>query len=90
MSSNTKEWIQYGSAIFMILSGTVLSFISFFTQGTVVGGVLMYLSEALVFSGAIYGVNLYYGTKFGEFKTDTIQQIKEIFNETRDKEQSKD
>ena len=41
MNSSTKEWIQYGSAIFMILSGTVLSFISFFTQGTVVGGVLI-------------------------------------------------
>ena len=31
----TKEWIQYGSAALMILSGIVLSFISFFINGDV-------------------------------------------------------
>lgn len=75
MTGNTKEWIQYGSAIFMILTGSILSFISFFTMGTVVSGVLLYLSEALVFSGAIYGVNIYYRSKFGEFESKAEKRI---------------
>ncbi len=76
MRNNTKEWIQYGSAVFMILTGSILSFISFFTLGTVVSGVLLYLSEALVFAGAIYGVNIYYRTKFGQFETKTVDSLK--------------
>lgn len=81
MGDNTKEWIQYGSAVFMILTGSILSFISFFTMGTVVSGVLLYLSEALVFAGAIYGVNIYYRTKFGQFETKTVDSLrKELQN----------
>lgn len=81
MRNNTKEWIQYGSAVFMILTGSILSFISFFTLGTVVSGVLLYLSEALVFAGAIYGVNIYYRTKFGQFETKTVDSLrKELQN----------
>ena len=76
MGNNTKEWIQYGSAVFMILTGSILSFISFFTLGTVVSGVLLYLSEALVFAGAIYGVNIYYRTKFGQFETKTVDSLR--------------
>lgn len=81
MGNNTKEWIQYGSAVFMILTGSILSFISFFTLGTVVSGVLLYLSEALVFAGAIYGVHIYYRTKFGQFETKTVDSLrKELQN----------
>ena len=76
MGNNIKEWIQYGSAVFMILTGSILSFISFFTLGTVVSGVLLYLSEALVFAGAIYGVNIYYRTKFGQFETKTVDSLR--------------
>ena len=65
----------------MILTGSILSFISFFTLGTVVSGVLLYLSEALVFAGAIYGVNIYYRTKFGQFETKTVDSLrKELQN----------
>ena len=60
----------------MILTGSILSFISFFTLGTVVSGVLLYLSEALVFAGAIYGVNIYYRTKFGQFETKTVDSLR--------------
>jgi hypothetical protein len=65
----------------MILTGSILSFISFFTLGTVVSGVLLYLSEALVFAGAIYGVHIYYRTKFGQFETKTVDSLrKELQN----------
>ena len=30
MQRNTKEWIQYGSAIFLLTSGVAMAFLSFF------------------------------------------------------------
>lgn len=63
MSKNVKDWISYGSAIFMILSGAVMSYISFFTLYAIESSVLIYLSEALTFSGGIFGVTLYFNNK---------------------------
>ena len=33
MQRNTKEWIQYGSAIFLLASGVAMAFLSFFFNG---------------------------------------------------------
>jgi hypothetical protein len=63
MSKNVKDWISYGSAVFMILSGAVMSYISFFTLYAIESSVLIYLSEALTFSGGIFGVTLYFNNK---------------------------
>ena len=84
MKTNTKEWIQYGSAITMMLSGMVLAFISFFLKGVIENGVLMYIAEALVFSGAIYGVNIYYRTKFGDFENRTVDNLRNEFKKYLD------
>lgn len=84
MGTNTKEWIQYGSAMFMVGTGALLAFVSFLTVGTVVGGVLLYISEALIFAGGIYGVNIYYRTKFGEFKSTAMDTLKENTNTLKD------
>lgn len=84
MRTNTREWIQYGSAMFMVGTGALLAFISFLTVGTVVGGVLLYISEALIFAGGIYGINIYYRTQFGEFKSSTMDTLKEDTNTLRE------
>lgn len=63
MSKNVKDRISYGSAVFMILSGAVMSYISFFTLYAIESSVLIYLSEALTFSGGIFGVTLYFNNK---------------------------
>lgn len=63
MSKNVKDWISYGSAVFMILSGAVMSYISFFALYVIESSVLIYLSEALTFSGGIFGVTLYFNNK---------------------------
>lgn len=63
MSKNVKDWISYGSTVFMILSGAVMSYISFFTLYAIESSVLIYLSEALTFSGGIFGVTLYFNNK---------------------------
>ena len=76
MTAHSKEWIQYSTAALMVVSGVVLSFISFFTKGDVTDGVLWYMAQGLTFAGAIFGVSVYFKTKLGE----TENRIKEFIN----------
>ena len=55
MTANSKEWIQYSTAALMVVSGVVLSFISFFTKGDVTDGVLWYMAQGLTFAGQCSG-----------------------------------
>lgn len=84
MKSSTKELIQYGSAIAMILSGIVLAFLSFFSNGDIVDGVLWYIAQALIYAGGVFGVSLYFKTKLGEFETRTRDEIKQVVREVRE------
>lgn len=69
MQKNTKEWIQYGSAIAMLFSGVALTFLSFFLNGyDVADGVLWYVGQTLVYAGSIFGVTVYVNTKFDNLK----------------------
>ena len=77
MTINAKEWIQYSTAALMVVSGVVLSFISFFTKGDVTDGVLWYMAQGLTFAGAIFGVSVYFKTKLGESEN----RIKQFFVE---------
>lgn len=76
MSKNVKDWISYGSAVFMILSGAVMSYISFFTLYIIESSVLIYLSEALTFSGGIFGVTLYFNNKIKVLDSKIDSKIK--------------
>lgn len=60
MTNNSKEWMQYGTALLMVVSGVTLTFISFFTKDDVTDGVLWYMAQALTFAGAVFGVNIYF------------------------------
>ena len=67
MTSNQKEWIQYSTAVLMIVSGVVLAFLSFFLNNyDIADGVLWYIAQALTYAGAIFGVSIYFKTKLGE------------------------
>ena len=85
MQANTKDWIQYSTAIAMISSAIILTFISFFLTATVVGGVLWYVREALVYAGSIFGVSVYFRTKFGDFESRTKADLKTQIQEMADK-----
>jgi len=76
-----KDWIQYGSAIAMILSGIILTFINYFQQGDVAEGVLWYMAQALTYAGAIFGVSVYFRTKLGDFETRAREEIIEAIEE---------
>lgn len=83
MKRNTKEWIQYGSAIAMLTSGVVLAFFSFFLNGgDVRDSVLWYVSQTLVYAGSIFGVGIYIQSKWGDVRNymDRRLQDKEDSN----------
>ena len=77
MTPQSKELIQYGTATLMVVSGVILSFISFFVNGDVTEGVLWYMAQALTFAGGVFGVSIYFKTKLGESE----HRIREYLNE---------
>lgn len=87
MQQNTKEWIQYGSAIGMIVSGIILAFLSFFLNGyDIADGVLWYIAQALIYAGGIFGVSIYFKTKLGEFESKAREELKEYIDQKERKE----
>lgn len=74
----------------MIVSGMILAFLSFFlNHHDIESGVLMYMGEALIYAGGIFGVSLYFKTKLGDFESratdkmenDLRQAVREILKE---------
>lgn len=76
MQANTKEWIQYSTAIAMVASAILLAFLSFFITSTIASGVLWYISEALVYAGSIFGISIYFKTKLGDFESRAKERLK--------------
>ena len=85
MSPNVREGLQYSAAIGMLLSGFVLTFLSFFLNNYVVSdGVLWYVSQTLVYSGAIFGVNVYFKTKLGNFESRLKGELASIMKQVKE------
>lgn len=56
---NTKSKIQYACAVLLIVSSIVLAFISDFVHGDVPAGTLMYIAQAFLLAGSIFGLEAY-------------------------------
>lgn len=76
MQSNTKDWIQYGSAIAMIISAIVLAFLSFFAIQAIEASILWYVAQALAYAGGIFGVSIYIKSKLGEATSQVRDSIR--------------
>ncbi len=59
MKQNSKEWIQYSSAIAMLCSAIGLAMWSFYKLSEVHSTVLAYVGEAIAFVAAVFGLALY-------------------------------
>lgn len=82
VNMTTKDWVQYGTAIAMILSGIILAFLSFFKNGGDISeGVLWYVAQALTYAGGIFGVSIYFKTKLGDFESRTKKEIVQAIEE---------
>lgn len=56
---NGKCRVQYTCAVVLILSSIVLAYISDFLHGSVPSGTLMYIAQAFLFAGSIFGLDVY-------------------------------
>lgn len=81
MQKNTKEWIQYGSAVVVILFAIILVYISYFTSQSrdVTDNVLWYFAQSLMYAGSVFGVAIAIDAKIANFKDKFLNHNK---NET--------
>jgi len=86
MAPNTKENIQYGCAITAFLSGILMCFLSFFlNKYDINASVLGYFGECLIFTSAVFGINLYMKTKFGELESKIQDKIDDMIKDKPEK-----
>lgn len=78
MQKNTKEWIQYGSAVVVILFAIILVYISYFTSQSrdVTDNVLWYFAQSLMYAGSVFGVAIAIEAKFANFKDKFLNHNK--------------
>ena len=77
MTPNANDKIQYSTAVFMLLSGVVLTYCSFFMKGDVLDSVLWYAGQTMVYAGSIFGVSVLIRTKSGELRNYIEERIRE-------------
>ena len=81
MTPDTKEKIQYSTAVTMIASAVVLAFICFFLNHyKIEDSVLWYIAQALVYAASIFGISLAINTKMGQVKNDVKQYVDDELN----------
>ena len=85
MKQNTKDWIQYLSAIALIASAIVLVFTSFLTIEEIADGVNTYVGIAISGGLAIFGVAAYFVNQLSTFKAEVrneiVQQVERLRGE---------
>lgn len=79
-----KDKIQYIMAIVLIASGILLAFVSFAFTFTIATGSLIYISEAFITAGGIFGVSIYFRSKLGEFESTAADKIYKIVEQALD------
>jgi len=76
-----KDKIQYISAMALIASGIILAFVcAIFNFWEITTGVLIYVAQAFVAGGSIYGVSIYFKTQLGEFESKQFKKIEDLIN----------
>ena len=81
MKQNTKDWIQYSTAIAMVISAIVIAFLAFIITSNIASGVLIYVAQALCYAAGIFGVSVYFRTKLGEFESTTKKQMESMMKQ---------
>lgn len=87
MKQNTKDWIQYATAIAMVASAIGIAFLAFILTNTIASGVLIYIAQALCYAAGIFGVSIYFKTKMGEFESIVKKKMRDLGRENENVEQ---
>ncbi len=76
---SAKEKIQYLSAMILIFSGILLAFLcAIFNFWEITSGVLIYIAQAFITAGGIYGVSIYFKSQLGEFHSNIEKLLDEV------------
>lgn len=84
-----KDKIQYVMAIVLIASGIILAFLSFAFTTTIAAGLLIYISEAFMTAGGIFGVSIYFKNKMGEYSSNSIKMMEKMIERLINKDSQK-
>ena len=78
MKQNTKDWIQYTSAMVLIASAVAMAFISFFMTLEIGAGPLTYIGEALSAALALFGISVYMVNRFGQLRSEIRSELEQM------------
>lgn len=74
MSSHSDKSVQYTCAVLLILSSIALVFVHEFKHGDIASGVLMYVAQAFLLAGSIFGIDVY----VHEFRKEISQRVEKL------------
>ena len=72
MTKEQKSWIQYGSAVGMLVSGVGLTVAGFLVPpvGVISDSVLWYAAQTMIYAGSVFGVSVYVNERLSQFRKD--------------------
>ena len=71
MEKSHKDIVQYGSAIFMLVSGVIMAFFCFFLNNYELSdSVLWYVAQCLIYAGSALGIKGYIDSRFNDRKRE--------------------
>lgn len=68
---SAKSKIQYACAVLLVVSSIVLAFLSNFVHGDIPSGTLLYIAQAFLLAGSIFGLEAYI-QKFNSVSTTQL------------------
>ena len=81
MKNKYKDWIQYGSAMFLIVAGVGLCYYARMATGSINGNDLGFTGECFTLAGSIFGLAGYVRTKL----KDGFDSLKEYIDSEKSK-----
>lgn len=80
-----KDQAQYTTAMVLIASGILIAFLSFALIHTISSGVLIYIAQAFVAGGSIFGVSIYFKNQLLEAHGETMDKVKQLIDDVVEK-----
>lgn len=80
-----KDQAQYTTAMILIASGILIAFLSFALIHTISSGVLIYIAQAFVAGGSIFGVSIYFKNQLMETHGETMDKMKQLIDDVVEK-----
>ena len=80
-----KDQAQYTTAMVLIASGILIAFLSFALIHTISSGVLIYIAQAFVAGGSIFGVSKYFKNQLMETHGETMDKMKQLIDDVVEK-----